>query len=149
MRSRRRRITGIGNAQVRHDERLSSPLIRRTPCTSLSSLAAFRAVRDLPAEVKTTVTYLIVRRTVDVTYSEQLDQEIRASGRDIRRLGVVSLNKLRTLHQCSDIMLHTSVPNDRLGTAEGFGLVLLAASASGLPVIATETDAIPEVRLAG
>jgi phosphatidyl-myo-inositol dimannoside synthase len=104
---------------------------------------AIRAVHDVADSIKADIIYLIVGRIVDVAYSDYLDHEIRLSGADIRRLGVVSLQKLRLLYQCATVMLHTSVPDER--TAEGFGLVLLEAAAAGLPVIATRTDAIPEV----
>src|SRR5262249_11601281 len=53
----------------------------------------------------------------------------------------------RALYQTADLLIHTAT-KDRF-RAEGFGLVLLEAAASGLPCIATRVDAIPEVVVDG
>jgi len=67
-------------------------------------------------------------------------------GSSVFMLGQVSDVDLRTLYSAADVFVQPNIPVE--GDMEGFGLVVLEAGASGLPVIASRleglTDAISE-----
>ena len=108
---------------------------------------AMAAIAALPTRVRESVTYIIAGRPVEEAYAETLRQKARQIDADIRILGEVTKDEIRALYQRADLFIHTAT-KDRF-RAEGFGLVLLEAAASGLPCIATRVDAIPEVVVDG
>src|SRR5205814_349195 len=97
--------------------------------------------------VREQVTYIIAGRPVEQDYADALRQMAGEIDADIRILGEVTRQEIRALYQAADLFIHTAT-SDRY-RAEGFGLVLLEAAASGLPCIATRVDAIPEVVVDG
>jgi phosphatidylinositol alpha-1,6-mannosyltransferase len=110
-------------------------------------IQAMEAIAALPGPVRESVTYLIAGRPVEQAYAESLRQKAGQIDADIRILGEVTRDEIRALYQKADLFIHAAT-RDRY-RAEGFGLVLLEAAASGLPCIATRVDAIPEVVLDG
>lgn len=104
---------------------------------------SIRAVQALPDDVRGKVTYLIAGREVDQAYAASLRSALTEGDADIRFLGTVSSETLRKLYAGAYALLHTAVPQPI--NVEGFGLVLVEAAAQKLPIIATYTDAIPEV----
>jgi len=110
-------------------------------------LHAMQAIAALPKPVRDDVTYVIAGRPIEADYAERLRQLAAQTDADIRILGEVTRDEIRALYQTADLFIHTAT-KDRF-RAEGFGLVLLEAAASGLPCIATRVDAIPEVIVDG
>jgi phosphatidylinositol alpha-1,6-mannosyltransferase len=110
-------------------------------------IQAMEAIAALPKRVRESVTYVIAGRPVEEAYAEALRQRAGQIDADIRILGEVTRDEIRALYQRADLFVHTAT-SDRY-RAEGFGLVLLEAAASGLPCIATRVDAIPEVVVDG
>lgn len=110
-------------------------------------LPAMEAIAALPKPVRDNVTYIIAGRPIEAAYAERLRQRAAQIDADIRILGEVTRDEIRALYQTADLFIHTAT-KDRF-RAEGFGLVLLEAAASGLPCIATRVDAIPEVVVDG
>jgi phosphatidylinositol alpha-1,6-mannosyltransferase len=110
-------------------------------------IQAMEAIAALPKRVRESVTYIIAGRPVEEAYAEALRQRAGQIDADIRILGEVTRDEIRALYQRADLFIHTAT-KDRF-RAEGFGLVLLEAAASGLPCIATRVDAIPEVVVDG
>jgi len=101
------------------------------------------AVQLVPARWRSKLTYLIVGRVVDPAYEQSLAQKIEAGDADVRLIGPVSEEVLQALYASAFLMLHCSVPQPV--SVEGFGLVLVEAAANGLPIVASDTDAISEV----
>jgi phosphatidyl-myo-inositol dimannoside synthase len=110
-------------------------------------IQAMEAIAALPKRVRENVTYIIAGRPVEEAYAEALRQRAGQIDADIRILGEVTRDEIRALYQRADLFIHTAT-SDKY-RAEGFGLVLLEAAASGLPCIATRVDAIPEVVVDG
>ena len=110
-------------------------------------LQAMQAIATLPKPVRDDVTYVIAGRPIEADYAERLRQLAARIDADIRITGEVTRDEIRALYQTADLFIHTAT-KDRF-RAEGFGLVLLEAAASGLPCIATRVDAIPEVVIDG
>jgi phosphatidylinositol alpha-1,6-mannosyltransferase len=110
-------------------------------------IQAMGAIAALPKRVRENVTYIIAGRPVEEAYADTLRQKAGQIDADIRILGEVTRDEIRALYQRADLFIHTAT-KDRF-RAEGFGLVLLEAAASGLPCIATRVDAIPEVVVDG
>jgi len=110
-------------------------------------IQAMEAIAALPKLVRENVTYVIAGRPVEEAYAEALRQRAGQLDADIRILGEVTRDEIRALYQKADLFIHTAT-RDRY-RAEGFGLVLLEAAASGVPCIATRVDAIPEVVVNG
>jgi phosphatidylinositol alpha-1,6-mannosyltransferase len=110
-------------------------------------LQAMEAIAALPKPVRESVTYIIAGRPVEAVHAEVLRQRGGQIEADIRILGEVTRDEIRALYQNADLFIHTAT-KDRF-RAEGFGLVLLEAAASGVPCIATRVDAIPEVVVDG
>ena len=104
---------------------------------------AMEAIAVLPKAVREDLTYIIAGRPVEEAYAETLRQKAREIDADVRILGEVTKEEIRALYQRADLFIHTAT-RDKY-RAEGFGLVLLEAAASGLPSVATRVDAIPEV----
>jgi phosphatidyl-myo-inositol dimannoside synthase len=110
-------------------------------------IQAMEAIAALPKRVRESVTYIIAGRPVEEAYADALRQTAGQIDADIRILGEVTRDEIRALYQRADLFIHTAT-SDRY-RAEGFGLVLLEAAASGVPCIATRVDAIPEVVVDG
>jgi phosphatidylinositol alpha-1,6-mannosyltransferase len=104
---------------------------------------AMEAIAALPKAVRDDLTYVIAGRPVEAAYAETLRQKAGEINADVRILGEVTKSQIRALYQQADVFVHTATKDKY--RAEGFGLVLLEAAASGLPCIATRVDAIPEV----
>jgi phosphatidylinositol alpha-1,6-mannosyltransferase len=106
-------------------------------------IQAMEAIAALPRRVRESVTYIIAGRPVEEAYAAALRQKAQQIDADIRILGEVTRDEIRALYQRADLLIHT--PTSDRYRAEGFGLVLLEAAASGLPCVATRVDAVPEV----
>lgn len=104
---------------------------------------ALDAIARLPDHIRDNLTYAIAGRPVEQDYAEDLKRKAAGMDADIRILGEVSREQIRALYKSADIFIHAATKN--MYRAEGFGLVLLEAAASGLPSLATRVDAIPEV----
>ncbi|MBU3874739.1 glycosyltransferase [Faecalicatena sp. AGMB00832] len=70
----------------------------------------------------------------------------RADSRKVIFLGAKSHDELKTIYASADIFVMPSI-TAKDGSREGFGLVLLEAIASGLPVIGSDSGGIPEIIL--
>jgi phosphatidylinositol alpha-1,6-mannosyltransferase len=104
---------------------------------------AVKAIAQLPDDLRHALTYLIVGRPVEQDYVRQLNELAQSVDADIRIVGQVAREDLRSLYHRADLFLHTATRDQY--RAEGFGLVLLEAAVCGAPVLATRVDAIPEV----
>jgi glycosyltransferase involved in cell wall biosynthesis len=77
--------------------------------------------------------------TLDLVGTWQFtEQKLRDLPSGVNVIGPVSAAELRMRYQCSDVFVFPSF-------FEGFGLVILEAMACGLPVIATDATAAPDV----
>jgi phosphatidyl-myo-inositol dimannoside synthase len=110
-------------------------------------IQAMEAIAALPKLMRDDVTYVIAGRPVEEAYVKTLRQKAGEIDADIRMTGEVTRDEIRALYQKADLLIHTAT-RDRF-RAEGFGLVLIEAAASGLPCVATRVDAIPEVVVNG
>jgi phosphatidyl-myo-inositol dimannoside synthase len=110
-------------------------------------IQAMEAIAALPKLIRQNVTYVIAGRPVEEAYVKTLRQKAGEIDADIRMTGEVTRDEIRALYQKADLLIHNAT-RDRF-RAEGFGLVLIEAAASGLPCIATRVDAIPEVVVDG
>jgi glycosyltransferase involved in cell wall biosynthesis len=102
--------------------------------TRKNTLNAIRAVASLPAR------YQLVLGGGEGYGSEAIHGFIRKERLEsrVRRLGHVRADELPVLYQVASVLLFPSFE-------EGFGLPLLEAMAHGLPVVASNTSALPEV----
>lgn len=81
------------------------------------------------------ITYNIVGTGPDHSRLKQIANDLRLN-KNVKFWGHVSDTKLRQLYQFSDIFVMISREELQASSIEGFGIVYLEASASGLPVIA-------------
>jgi glycosyltransferase involved in cell wall biosynthesis len=124
-RSERERLVGRGNEMV-----LSVGVLQ----TRKNTLNAIRAVASLPPR------YQLVLVGGQGHGSEAIHDFIRKERLESRLtlLGHVRADQLSTLYQAASVLLFPSLE-------EGFGLPVLEAMAHGLPVVASNTSALPEV----
>jgi glycosyltransferase involved in cell wall biosynthesis len=104
---------------------------------------AIAAIQTLPEQLRSRITYLIVGRAVEDSYTKLLSREIGSADCDVRLVGDIPRGELRALYASANILMHTAAADPI--RVEGFGLVVLEAAASGLPTLATRVDALPEV----
>jgi glycosyltransferase involved in cell wall biosynthesis len=105
------------------------------------------AINELPKEVRDKVCYRIIGKATKSAYSVKIAELVDNSVADIELMGVLDSYDLKLAFRAADIFLHSAV--SELRSVEGFGLVLLEASAASTAVIATHVDAIPEVVIDG
>lgn len=107
----------------------------------------FQALQLLPAALKEELTYVIVGDGVDKNYLKELRRLAAGCGVNVVFTGSVSDEDVRALYSTAAVFCMPGEPHD--GKVEGFGLVYLEAAAQGLPSIASNMAAIPEVVLDG
>lgn len=75
---------------------------------------------------------------------KQLEEQAKEQGDKIEFLGAKTHDELKTIYASADIFVAPSV-TAKDGDQEGFGLVMLEAMASGLPVVATNSGGITDL----
>lgn len=70
---------------------------------------------------------------------ERLIQRLKLNDR-VKMLGQVTNDELRRLYECADVFLMPNIPQP--GNVEGFGIVVLEAASTGLPVAASRLGGI-------
>ena len=78
------------------------------------------------------------------TYETELRHQAKKYGNKVQFLGGKTHTELKTIYASSDIFVAPSITM-KTGEQEGFGLVILEAMASGLPVVATNNGGIPDI----
>jgi glycosyltransferase-like protein len=105
---------------------------------SLTLLDAFAYVR---AELEDDPLLVVAGGATLFDYRDEIDRwaarraEIGLTDHDVRELGPIDDAELERLYRASDVLAFPSV-------TEGFGLVVLEAQASGLPVVASDLDVL-------
>jgi glycosyltransferase-like protein len=109
---------------------------RKGSLTLLDGLAYLRAELDGPEPL-----LVVAGGATLFDYRDELDRwarrraEIGLTGDSVRELGPVGDAELERLYRAADVLAFPSV-------AEGFGLVVLEALASGLPVVASDIEVL-------
>ncbi|MBK7141190.1 MAG: glycosyltransferase family 4 protein [bacterium] len=103
------------------------------------------ALRALPSELKSKLTYAIVGTASDELYHQEILKLAAECGADVRFLGRLSDRDLRALYASATLFCMPGEPDPH--KIEGFGLVYLEAAAQGLPSLASSIGAVPEVVL--
>lgn len=75
---------------------------------------------------------------------EELQQQAREQGDKIKFLGAKTHEELKTIYASADVFVAPSI-TAKDGDQEGFGLVMLEAMASGLPVVANNSGGIVQL----
>lgn len=75
---------------------------------------------------------------------KELKDQAKEQGDTIKFLGAKTHEELRTIYASADVFVAPSV-TAKDGDQEGFGLVILEAMASGLPVVASNSGGITEI----
>lgn len=75
---------------------------------------------------------------------KQLEEQAKEQGEKIEFLGAKTHDELKTIYASADIFVAPSV-TAKDGDQEGFGLVMLEAMASGLPIVASDSGGIPDL----
>lgn len=102
-----------------------------------------QALQCLPLSLKDAVTYVITGERANQAYPEELHRLAGGCGVNVVFIGAVPKEDVRALYNTSSIYCMPGEPNET--RVEGFGLVYLEAAAQGLPSIASNLAAIPEV----
>lgn len=105
-------------------------------------LNAVRGLAKLKCDLSK-LTYLIIGRRDDEAYAKRVAEAASECGADVRLMGVLPRDDIRALFHRATCLVHTAT--SRKDKAEGFGLVIIEAAATGLPSIVTDVDALPEV----
>lgn len=135
--------------------KLASTKIKTSPETELTMCSLGRiekrkgihvflqVLSKLNTEIK--LTYNVIGRVVDEEYYDEIKEMtyLLPDNVTVNFCGALSAKSLNKVLNDSDFMVHTSIPCPV--ECEGFGLVLLEFAALGKAVLATNTDAIPEV----
>ncbi|MCG8606816.1 glycosyltransferase family 4 protein [bacterium] len=106
-----------------------------------------KAIKNLPCDVKQRLSYLVVGEGEDLKYLDHLKRLAAASQVSVVFTGKVKKTQLRDLYRAADIFCLPGQSHPK--RIEGFGLVFLEAASQGLPSIASNLGAIPEVVLNG
>lgn len=101
----------------------------------------------LDAADKNGIVYVIVGRTGDPAYEQELKRTAAMIGLPVVFAGGLANADVRTLY--SDAYLFFLLGEDRPDKVEGFGLVFLEAAAQGTPSLASPIGGVPEVVLDG
>ncbi len=104
-----------------------------------------RGLAALPDALKREIVYAIVGTAREDEYQEELQRLAPQSGCDVRFLGNLSDDQVRSLYSRASLFCMPGEPDGQ--KVEGFGLVYLEAAAQGLPSLASSVGAVPEVVL--
>ena len=99
----------------------------------------------LSLDTTKSIDFYVVGKVIDEEYYKSLQEQVKILRRDINVIftGVVDDDALESLYRKCDIFIHSSVSMKY--SSEGFGLVVLEATSRNIPVIVSDTDALPEV----
>ena len=105
---------------------------------------SIKAIKFL-TEKYSNIKYLIAG-TGDDLYEKKLKAYVKYHNLDscIYFLGYVSENSKNEIYNLCDIYIMTSLPLDKYGSSEGFGITFLEANACGKPVIGTDVGGISD-----
>lgn len=106
-------------------------------------LLTLSALRELPAELRMQLTWLLIGPDGEADYVAEVRNEAAAADCDVRFLGTLTDEQIRDVYGASDFFCLTGLPESS-GRVEGFGLVYLEAGAAGLPSVATEIGGVPD-----
>lgn len=102
-----------------------------------------QALERLPEEVQSDLIYIVVGKPGDPAYHAELQDLAARSGVEVIFAGVLSNDDLRRLYAMAYLFCMPGEPHP--GKVEGFGLVYLEAAAQGVPSVASNISAVPEV----
>jgi phosphatidylinositol alpha-1,6-mannosyltransferase len=105
---------------------------------------AIEALGCLPPAERGKVVYLVVGHPGDAAYAAELKRLAIERKVDARFLSGLDDAEVRALVAGSEIFVLAGVPSEE-GSVEGFGLAYLEAAALGVPSIASNYAAVPEV----
>ncbi len=106
-----------------------------------------RALAGLDEVVRSEIVYVVVGPVIDAAYATELRELASKAQVPIVFTGAISDAELRFLYHRSTAFC---LPSQTRGTkVEGFGLVFLEAGLAGLPSIAVDEGAVPEVIVSG
>ena len=109
--------------------------------------ALLRALARLDHETAAGLRFVMVGPVVDPAYARELRRLARACATEVDFGGEVDDECLARHYREADVFALTSEPTER--SVEGFGLVYLEASASGLPILAHRTGGVESAVQAG
>ena len=109
--------------------------------------AILRAIARLDEESAASLRVVMVGPVVDGTYARELRRLAKECAAEVDFTGEVEDERLARHYQEADVFALTSQEAGR--SVEGFGLVYLEASASGLPVLAHRTGGVESAVQAG
>lgn len=102
-----------------------------------------QGLAQLPASLKEGLSYAIVGSSADLNYRQQLELLAQQSGCNVKFLGNLSDQDIRSLYSRATLFCMPGEPDPQ--KVEGFGLVYLEAAAQALPSLASQLGAVPEV----
>lgn len=105
-------------------------------------LAEVKGVKYLIAAMKQVNAKLVI--VGDGTLKAELEKQAEEIKDKVLFMGAKSHNELKSIYASADIFVMPSITTGT-GQKEGFGLVLIEAMASGLPVIGSDSGGIPEI----
>lgn len=102
-----------------------------------------QGIAQLPESLKQGLSYAIVGSSADSNYHNQLERLVQQSGCDVKFLGNLADQDIRSLYSRATLFCMPGEPDPQ--KVEGFGLVYLEAAAQALPSLASDLGAVPEV----
>ena len=100
------------------------------------------ALQNLPSSLKENIIYIIAGKTIDKEYETFLRKKASKMAFPVIFTGTLNWEDLRILYGMSSVFCLPS-------PIESFGLVFLEAAGSGVPSVASNSSAIPEIVIDG